>query len=123
MCVEDLEAGSEARERVYPYVITTLPNGSYLNGENRLNLVDDLSYVLLLIDAGANTPRRLPQARQGRQGSRTLSPCLPVGGGEPAGELVGVAGGRGVLLLSLCEHRAAAVEAVSHVGLVIGQGA
>jgi hypothetical protein len=32
-------------ERTYPYVITTLPFGAYLNGENRLNLLEDLSFA------------------------------------------------------------------------------
>jgi len=39
------EGEQEDLERKYPYVITTLPNGCYLNGEDRLNLLDGLSFA------------------------------------------------------------------------------
>jgi len=31
-------------ERSYPYVVTTLPNGAYLNGQERLNLLEGISF-------------------------------------------------------------------------------
>ncbi|KAG0000571.1 hypothetical protein BGZ79_005772 [Entomortierella chlamydospora] len=35
---------SKKHERTYPYVITTLPNSVYLNGEKKLNLLEDISF-------------------------------------------------------------------------------
>ncbi|XXT23993.1 FAD-dependent oxidoreductase [Sorangium sp. So ce429] len=45
--VEDHGSGAEPRrfEREYPYVIATLPTGAYLNGNERLNLIEDLSFA------------------------------------------------------------------------------
>ena len=45
--LKNLTAGGSAGkeiERQYPYVITTLPNGAYLNGELRSNLLENLSF-------------------------------------------------------------------------------
>ncbi|MFC4160495.1 FAD-dependent oxidoreductase [Chitinimonas lacunae] len=43
MTVRRQADGSEF-ERVYPYVVTTLPNGAYLNGQNRVNLLEGISF-------------------------------------------------------------------------------
>lgn len=47
LTVHDLGTGGEPRElvREYPYVISTLPMGCYLNGDDRLNLLDELSFA------------------------------------------------------------------------------
>lgn len=37
-------AHAETLEKQYPYVISTLPNGSYLNGELKTNLLNNLSF-------------------------------------------------------------------------------
>lgn len=38
-------ASSQIIEKQYPYVITTLPNGAYLNGELKDNLLNDISFA------------------------------------------------------------------------------
>ncbi|GBF53347.1 amine oxidase [Microcystis sp. 0824] len=44
LVVRDL-ATSQDSEHVYPYAIATLPNGCYLNGADRLNLLNSLSFA------------------------------------------------------------------------------
>lgn len=46
MTIKDLSAnGGKTIEKQYPYVITTLPNGAYLNGEFTINLLERISFA------------------------------------------------------------------------------